>query len=99
MSAEQLTHFLDELAFTRRLSPNTVEAYRRDLEQYLAWLQQEGLSLERVTYTDARLYLYELGTKDYAKSTVARKLSAIRSWYRYMAGQGQLVDNPWQDLT
>lgn len=99
MSAEQLTHFLDELAFTRRLSPNTVEAYRRDLEQYLAWLQQEGLSLERVSYTDARLYLYELGTKDYAKSTVARKLSAIRSWYRYMAGQGQLVDNPWQDLT
>ncbi|MFP5526928.1 tyrosine recombinase XerC [Peptococcus simiae] len=99
MINDQLTLFLDYLAYNRRLSPNTCAAYARDLNQYKAWLERENLSFTEVRANDARLYVYELGDRQYAKTTVARKLSAIRAWYDYLARTGVISENPWQDMT
>ncbi|MFM9413292.1 tyrosine recombinase XerC [Peptococcus simiae] len=99
MINDQLTLFLDYLAYNRRLSPNTCAAYARDLNQYKAWLEREKLSFAEVRANDARLYVYELGDRQYAKTTVARKLSAIRAWYDYLARTGVISENPWQDMT
>lgn len=82
----------------RRLSPHTVAAYRRDLDQFERftghWLGAEDWEWETVDRLAIRAWLGELDSRGQAPATIARKLSTIRVFFGFLHRTGQLADNP-----
>lgn len=89
---EPARRFLDELATQRRLSPLTVAAYERDLAR-LARLADDQ-PLERLTHADARRLAARLRAGGLGATSIARVLSAWRSFYRWLAGRQLVQSNP-----
>ncbi len=90
--------FLNYLKHHKRYSPNTVEAYERDLRQFVGWLGGEQ-ELYKVTHSDARSWLLQLLAENNSSATVNRKMSALKSFYRYLMQQGEMQSNPLKSLT
>lgn len=90
--------FLRHLEEGRRLSPNTVQAYRRDLEDLSAFLcdytDSRDWRWEGVDRPTLRSFLGYLRRRGLARRTVARKLSAVRSFFRHLHLEDRLEKNP-----
>lgn len=86
--------FLDMMAAERGAARNTLAAYGRDLDDYAGFLARGGRGLKDAGPDDIRAYLAELETHGMARSTAARKLSAIRQFHRFLLGDGLAKDNP-----
>jgi len=90
VSQRLIDRFLEMMAAERGASRNTLAAYRRDLEDYA-----EGISdLKAAGPEDIRRHLETLETLGLARSSAARKLSAIRQFHRLLHGDGLAKDNP-----
>ncbi|MCX8007743.1 MAG: tyrosine recombinase [Coriobacteriia bacterium] len=92
--SELLDAFLKHLDTVRNLSPATRRAYATDLAQYLDWCERAALTVGEVRRRDLRSYLAELAAARYAKTTVARKQSALRSFYAYLTQSGLVSHDP-----
>jgi integrase/recombinase XerC len=97
---DQLKAFLQYLKLNRHLSPHTVRAYDNDVTQYLAFvaartgkkmsqLQPDDLGMDSV-----RAHLGELNTAGKARSSVARKLSALKTFVRYLRREEVIEHDP-----
>ena len=86
--------FLDMLAAERGASLHTLAAYRRDLEDLMVFLQQQKSSLQAADTEALRAYLAHLSARHMAASTSARKLSALRQFYRFLYGETLRGDDP-----
>lgn len=94
-AVEPLESYLRRLADERRLSPHTVEAYRRDLGDFLRLCGRLGLgSLREIDRRAIRRHLARLSTLGYAPRTVARKASAVRAFLDDAVRRGRLPANP-----
>lgn len=80
--------FLEMLMAERGASKNTVSAYHRDLKDYAAHLAGQGLSMESVGPDDVSAYLAGLAQAGAKPTTTARKLSALRQFYRFLYAEG-----------
>src|SRR5262245_88053 len=85
--------YLTELG-TRDASPATVRAYRRDLHELAAWATARGSDPGRLAYRDLRGYAAELSGRGLAKSSIGRKLVAVRSFHRHLVDVGESRQNP-----
>ncbi len=90
---ERLEAFLLHLRAERRYARRTLEAYEKDLRQYLSHLEARGVALCAAEPPDLRAFLASLHGER-APTTVARKLAAIRSMYRYFQRRGWVEANP-----
>ncbi len=91
-----LEDFLAYLEAERNVSPHTLKAYRTDLELFRDFVRREQggePDLEAVTHLLVRRYLASLH-RECAKSTVGRKLAAIRSLFKYLMREGRARKNP-----
>lgn len=86
--------FLRHLSLERRLSPRTVEAYRDDLAGLAAFLGRGGADLRTAIHGQLRRWLAHLATRGYARSSIARKAAAARSFYRYAVRRGHVAASP-----
>jgi integrase/recombinase XerD len=86
--------FLDMIATERNASQNTLDAYRRDLEDYEAFLGGKKSDLARADTQTIRGYLAALAKRELAGASVARKLSAIRQLHRFLYTEGLRGDDP-----
>ena len=87
--------FLDYLHYERRLSPRTLAGYRRDLEDFLAWLRGFGIDdWARVDSQHVRSYAAGRHRQGLSPKSLQRHLSAIRSWFRYLLREGRVKANP-----
>jgi len=86
--------FLDMIAAERGGAKNTLAAYARDLADVSAELGKAGRSIARASTEDLRGYLGSLGKRRFAASSVARRLSAIRQFYRFLYAEGRRADDP-----
>ncbi|MEO8477018.1 MAG: tyrosine recombinase [Actinomycetota bacterium] len=86
--------FADHLAFERHLSPNTVTAYRRDLSQLATFLHRDRSSLTRTTYPLLRRFLAQQTTLGFARASIARKVGAIHTFYRWGLAEGHVAADP-----
>jgi integrase/recombinase XerC len=95
-----LADYLRHLALERHASAYTVKSYREDLTQAAEYFQTQASvsTAERLSSRVLRAYLAWLHEQGYAKSTVARRLAAVRSWLRYLCRQGVLSKNPADGL-
>ena len=78
-----------------RLAPRTVEAYRRDLADIEAWL---GGSPQDVTHDQLAAYVAQLRADGLAATTIARRVAALRSFFRHQVLIGARGDNPAAEL-
>ncbi|MBQ6394803.1 MAG: tyrosine recombinase XerC [Atopobiaceae bacterium] len=85
---EAFASYIDEyvvyLRDVRKLSPNTVRAYATDLDAFLGWVKREGVLPLEVSHRQLRRWLMDLNRAAYTPKTVNRKLSAVRSLYRWL---------------
>jgi integrase/recombinase XerD len=86
--------FLDMLAAEQGAGENTIAAYRRDLDDFSAFLTAKGATFMRATTDDVRGYLADLDTRGFKASSVARKLSALRHLFRFLVSEGIRNDDP-----
>lgn len=102
MAARELPHpearlidgFADHLALERHLSANTVTAYRRDLGQLAVFLSRQRRSLASATYPLLRRFLAQQVTLGYARASIARRVGAIHTFYRWAASRGHVDADP-----
>ena len=87
-------NFLSYLARVRNYSPNTAAAYAQDLDCFLIWASNCGIDVLRATHRDFRRFLSSLSGAGYAKTTVNRRLSAVRSFYSWLVREGVIESNP-----
>ena len=90
--------FLERLAKKPDASPHTLRAYRVDLTRFMAFLTQEGADPVNVTRLQLRKFIAALRHHGAAPSTIARKLSTLRSFYKYLCEENLLADNPIKSL-
>jgi site-specific recombinase XerD len=86
--------FCDHLALERHLSQGTVVAYRRDLSQLATFLGRRHRSLARASLPDLRRFLAQLATLGYQRASVARRVGAIHTFYRWAAANGHVDGDP-----
>jgi len=102
MTARHLPHpdvamidgFTDHLALERHLSPATVEAYRRDLSQLAAFLRRAHRDLSGAGIDDLRRFLAQLTSLGYARASIARRVGAIHTFYRWAVSSGVVAEDP-----
>jgi integrase/recombinase XerC len=86
--------FRDHLALERHLAASTVVAYERDLRQLATFLARGGRHLAGATLHDLRRFLAQLATLGYARASVARRVGAIHTFYRWAAAGGHVRADP-----
>ena len=80
----------------RSLSPNTIKAYRRDLEQFS---QISGITNpQEITVVEIRAFLAELLSGGVSKRSLARKLSTLRAFFGHLADSGEVAGNPAESI-
>lgn len=100
MSAEHLSpealvdEFLVHIRVERNLSPRTITAYSSDLASFLDWASREDADPLDLDPRRLRRYLADLDRAHYARRTIARRLAAVRSFYRFCVRRGYTESSP-----
>jgi integrase/recombinase XerC len=98
--AQQLEEFRSHLADERRASPLTVSTYMRDLLALHAYCVEHDLPLDARQLRTGTLRAFLAASFDgRTASTMARKVSAVRAFFRFLEKRGRLTDNPAASLT
>jgi integrase/recombinase XerC len=97
----EIGDFLDYLTYARNVSINTVGAYRDDLESFTGFLcndyftfARDQLDLRRIDHVAVRSYLAHLARKKLSRASIARHLSALRSFFKYLMREEIVEANP-----
>ena len=91
--------FITKLEHEKGFSEHTLRAYHKDLLQFDVFLKAEKRnSLESINHLLLRKFLAVLRSKNYSKTTIARKLASIRSFFKFLIQKGELVSNPFEML-
>jgi len=97
----EIGNFLDYLTYERNVAVNTVIAYRDDLESFTTFLcndyftmARDQLELARVDHLAVRSYLAHLSRRKLSRSSAARHLSALRTFFKWLVREGVVEANP-----
>ena len=88
----RLNGFLDMLAAERGAARNTLDAYQRDIDDYLEFLG--GRALDAVAADDIRAWLADVSARGLKASSAARRLSAVRQFHRFLYTEGFSPGDP-----
>lgn len=86
--------FLEMMSAERGASENTLSSYRRDLEDAAEFLATRGLGLGGAASADVSAYMDDIARRGFAASSQARRLSALRQFYRFLYSEGLRPDDP-----
>ena len=93
-SALQVESFLEMMSAERGAATNTLQSYERDLEDARSFLNERGVRLSEAMPDDLRAYLGHLAKQGFAASSQARRLSALRQFFKFLYGEGLRGDDP-----
>src|SRR5690554_4203612 len=97
---EHLIHYSDDfieyLQIEKNASPYTIQFYRKDLESFFTFLEQEAVTdVDQIDYRLVRIYLTDLYKLKQSRRTVSRKLSSLRSFFKFLEREGKVNENPF----
>ena len=97
----QLQQFLDYLKFEKRYSQHTLISYQNDLEQFFAYLasQFDAPALESISALFVRSWLAEMKEDEITSKTINRKISSLKSFFKYEMKTGNLAQSPMASIT
>lgn len=90
--------YLTYLRDVRRMSPNTVESYARDLAQLAAFAERKGIQVEALERQDLETFVRQLMSAGLAPRSVARAVACVRGFYRFLAIEQKQDRSPADDL-
>ena len=93
-----LDAFIDNIWIEKGLSQNTLDSYRSDLEQFSKWLEKNNLSYLKTSKKEILSYLSFLFQKGLRSKTVARKLSSLKSFFRYLVFKSIIPNDPSSEV-
>ena len=93
-----LDAFIDNIWIEKGLSQNTLDSYRSDLEQFSTWLEKNNLSYIKTSKKEILSYLSFLFQKGLGSKTVARKLSSLKSFFRYLVFKSIIQNDPSSEV-
>ena len=94
---QHIDKFIDYLRYERNASPNTIREYRRDVTQFMQFLTPPGEKTMPLAHVDHRVIREFVGwsyDQKLEKSSVARKLAALRTFFKYCVREGVVKQNP-----
>lgn len=92
--------FMEYLQIERNYSQYTVECYQQDIADFFLFMSEQAIDgLEQVEYHDARLYLTKLFNQKLARTSVARKISGLRSFYNFLLRDEFVHNNPFAQVS
>ena len=91
---KQVKLFLDFLKDDKRLSDNTLQSYRRDIEQYEKYVSDNKINYLKVTEETILEYMEFLREENKKESTISRSLASIRSFYQYLIRVKKIKKDP-----
>ncbi len=90
-----LEEYLKYLKYQKNYSQETIDSYEEDLVEFLDFLGREDINILDVRYEEIRFFLMELDEKKNKASTVSRKLSSLRGFYKFLMNQDYIKNNPF----
>src|SRR3954469_68937 len=93
-SAELIDAFCDALWLEDGLARNTLDAYRRDVAQFAAWLEKQGVQPLAARNADIQGYLAHFHSRQTRPSSAARLLSSLKRFYRYQLREARITSDP-----
>ena len=94
MPDESVTGFLEYLAVERRVSPHTLDGYRRDLSSLLGWAASHQADVVALTGEQLRAFVAAEHRRGLSPTSLQRRLSACRSFYRWLLKHGRIAASP-----
>ena len=94
---EALASFLNHLVVEKNASEHTTKAYRDDLSQAINYFRTQlgkDAGIKQVSTRTVRGFLAHLHEQGFSKSTIARRLAALRSWFKFLCRQSELTNSP-----
>ena len=93
---EDLNEYIRELSINKNYSENTIEAYKRDLNEYFSYLKNNNKNYLSIDYDSIRKYLSYLNDKKDTNTTISRKISSLRGFYSYLRLNEKIKNNPFK---
>ena len=92
---EFLSEYIEYLFVERGLSPNTEQAYRRDLTFFIDFLEKNSVySFEKLTRSVINTYIRDMKQNGYSSTSVTRKIASLRGWFRWMISNELIEHDP-----
>lgn len=93
---KSITLFVEYMRIEKNYSANTLKHYQLDLAEFNQFIQQEAIiDLKSVTYSDARLFLTVLTKRMLSRKSLSRKISCLRSFYKFLVREKIVEENPF----
>jgi integrase/recombinase XerC len=95
---KSVSSFLNYLTVEKNCSPLTVSNYQRDIQIFLTYLSGKGFTdfaWPSLTVLQIRSYLAYMNDENFARRTIARRISSLRSFYKYLVREGKIAQNPF----
>ncbi len=93
---KDLDDYLEYLVVQKDYSDHTISSYKEDLDEYLLYLEDKGINYLKVDYEDIRIYLMYLKDKHNINSTISRKISSLRGFYKHLIRNDKVKSNPFK---
>jgi integrase/recombinase XerC len=94
--SRDLIEYLDYLTHIKKYSPHTVRAYKQDIQQFLEYFREGDLKMDKDNIRDFIAFVY---IKTKKKSTISRKIYAVKSFFSYLQRQGKINKNPFDVIS
>jgi integrase/recombinase XerD len=90
--------YLDYLRDVRRMSPNTIGSYGRDLAALVAYAEHKGRPVDELDRRELEAFVRQLMTGGLAPRSVARAIACVRGYYKFLLLEKRITDDPAEDL-
>ena len=90
-----LDDYLKYLKIEKNYSSRTIISYKKDIDEYISYININNLDLLSIKYKDIHPFLKGLYDKKNTNSTISRKISALRGFYKYLLREGKINNNPF----
>ena len=92
---KEIDRFIEYLKYQRNYSDFTCNNYKKDLNEYNSFILSNKINYKNMDYNEAKEYVIYLNKKSDAKSTISRKLSSLRTFYKYLVLNNKVESNPF----
>lgn len=92
---KEINKFIEYLKYQRNYSDFTCNNYKKDLNEYNSFILNNKINYKNMDYNESKEYVIYLNKKNDAKSTISRKLSSLRTFYKYLVLNNKVESNPF----